>query len=664
MIYKVYFCFILVEKHTKGLEINKIISTFARKIAKNEEMKNQLKLLSPALVVASLAAIASCLLIYEQETLWKAQEMNLFLDTPLFLRQQMVSSGWLLTWLGCWFTEFFYVPWLGVTLLTLWWAVLLLIIWRTFRIPVKWMAVLLIPLAAVVIMNVDMGYWIYYLKLRGHFFVAAIGTTLAVSSVWLYRVLASHLSPLASHLYIFIITGVLYPLIGFYGLLAALLMGVLVWRIDQQTLTMRLIASVVAGLSIVFWPLFYYNYVFCQTSMQNIWWTGLPLFIVDRPLPNYYIPYYVLVASLLFLALMYGVWTDDVRSQKDDVKGKKSAVRHHTSDLVWFCIQVALVVGAGYSIHRFWYKDHNFHKEFRMQKCMEDLDWEGVLAQEVGDEVEPTRAIIMMRNLALFRLGRQGDEMYRYLNGSKPCDSPVPIRMMQVAGYSMYYNYGFANYCHRWCLEQGVEFGFRAEYLKYLTRCAMVNGDWQEARKYIALLKHTRYHKAWAEKYERFIGHPDQLKAEAEFSPIFHLMTGSDVLGNDMMLAEDFIMTRFAKSHSDDKLYTEQSLIAALWMKDIPIFWTRFSDYVRSHPGEHMPIHYQEAAYLYGHLKEGVDISNMPFDDQVKKDYEAFTDMVNNTTFENEEEARDVFFTRFGHTFYYDYFFIHDLPLY
>ena len=187
MIYKVYFCFILVEKHTKGLEINKIISTFARKIAKNEEMKNQLKLLSPALVVASLAAIASCLLIYEQETLWKAQEMNLFLDTPLFLRQQMVSSGWLLTWLGCWFTEFFYVPWLGVTLLTLWWAVLLLVIWRTFRIPVKWMAVLLIPLAAVVIMNVDMGYWIYYLKLRGHFFVAAIGTTLAVSAVWLYR---------------------------------------------------------------------------------------------------------------------------------------------------------------------------------------------------------------------------------------------------------------------------------------------------------------------------------------------------------------------------------------------------------------------------------------------------------------------------------------------
>lgn len=615
---------------------------------KNKKMKDQLKLLSPALVVLSLLVVAGSLLIYERAFLWKVQEMNLFLDTPLFLKQQMVTSGWLLTYLGCFFTEFFYVPWLGVTLLTLWWAVLLVVMWRAFRIPVRWMAVLLIPLAAIIIMNVDIGYWVYYLKLRGHFFAAAIGTTIAVGTVWLFRLVPAKYY--LRHFLIFASTGMLYPLIGIYGLLAALLMGVLIWRLEGHTLTSRIIASAVAILSIVFWPLLYYNYVFCQTNIQNIWWTGLPLFIVDRELPNYYIPYYVLVASLLFLTLMYGIWERRMKVANKPV--------------VWFCIQLALVAMAGYSIHRFWYKDHNFHKEFRMQLCMENLDWEGVLAQEAGDEEEPTRAIIMMRNLALFRLGRQGDEMYHYLDGSKPCNSPVPIRMMQVAGYSMYYNYGLANFCHRWCLEQGVEFGFRAEYLKYLMRCAMVNGDWQEARKYVVLLKHTRYHKAWAEKYERFIGHPDQLKAEAEFKPIFQLMTSGDVLGNDMMLAEDFIMNRFVRSNSDDKLYKEQSLIAALWMKDIPMFWTRFSDYVRSHPGERIPIHYQEAAYLYGHLKEGVDISRMPFDEQVKKDYAEFENLVNNATSDSEEEMRPIFYARFGHTFYYNYFFIHDLPLY
>lgn len=637
-------------------------------------MKDKLKLLSPALVVVALLTTACCLLVYEQGFLWKAQEMNLFLDTPLFLKQQMVTSGWLLTWLGCYFTEFFYHPVFGVALLTLWWAVLLLVIWRTFRIPVKWTAVLLIPLAAVIIMNMDVGYWIYYLKLRGHFFAAAIGTTVAVLSVWLFRLL-----PAKYHLqsvYMFVSTGVLYPLIGIYGLFATLLMGVLSWRMDRLTQVYRIIGSVVAVLSIVFWPLFCYNYVFCQTGIHNIWWTGIPMYWVDRELPAYYIPYYVLAASLVFLALMDGRWKkeevrwkmDEVRGKKDDGRGKKSGSKGKKSVdkglALWLGIHLALVAVAGYSVYRFWYMDHNFHKEFRMQQCMENLDWQGVLNVEAGDDVEPTRAIVMMRNLALFRLGRQGDEMYHYIEGSKLCDSPVPVRMMQVVGYGMYYNYGLANYCHRWCLEQGVEFGWRAEYLKYLMRCALVTGENQEARKYASLLKHTRYHKAWAEKYERYINRPDQLKSSKEFAPIFQLMTGGDYLGSDQMMVEKFIMERFVRSHSDDKLYQEQSLLSALWMKDIQMFWPRFFDYANSHPGQRMPTHYQEAAYLYGSLEHEVDISNMPFDDQVKCDYAAFMDLANNATSPSEDEMRPIFYARFGHTFYYNYFFVHDLNMY
>ena len=609
-------------------------------------MKDRLKLLSPVLVVVTVLATACCLLIYEREFLWKVQEMNLFLDTPLFLKQQMVASGWLLTWLGCYFTEFFYQPLLGVTLLTLWWVVLLLVIWSTFRIPVKWTAVLLIPMAAIIIMNVDLGYWVYYLKLKGHFFAATIGTTLAVGSVWIFRLLPTKyfLRPI----YMVVSTGVLYPLIGFYGLLSTLLMGIIVWRLEKMTLTYRGVASVVAVLSVIFWPLFYYNYVFCQTSLENIWWTGLPLFIVDKELSNYYIPYYILGASLVFMALMYEKWT-------------KLEIR---KPILWLGIQIALVAVAGYSVHRFWYKDYNFHKELRMQQCMENLDWQGIVDEAVTGNEEPTRAIVMMKDLALFRLGRQGNEMYRYKDGSKACDTPVPVRMMQVVGYSLYYNYGLINYCHRWCMEQGVEFGFCVEYQKYLMRCALMNHEQQEARKYASLLKHTRYHKAWAEKYERFIGHPDEIKANEEFSQICRLMTTSDILSSDQMLPEKFIMEYFIKNDSDDKLFKEQALISALWSKDIQTFWPRFFDYANSHPGEHMPIHYQEAAYLYGNLEHQVDISKMPFDDQVKQDFKAFMQLANSARNSNEEEMIPIFYSQFGHTFYYNYFLVRNLKFY
>ena len=130
------------------------------------------------------------------------------------------------------------------------------------------------------------------------------------------------------------------------------------------------------------------------------------------------------------------------------------------------------------------------------------------------------------------------------------------------------------------------------------------------------------------------------------------------------MMAEKFIMERFQKSHSDDKLYQEMSLIATLWQKDIEMFWPRFFEYANSHQGERMPTHYQEAAYLYGSLEHQVDISKMPFDDQVKRDYEAFMDLANNATSDSEDVMRPIFYERFGHTFYYNYFFVHDLFLY
>ena len=152
-------------------------------------MKEKLRLVGPVILLAALVATAWCLLTYESEYLWKVQELNLFLDTPLFLKQQMVTSGWLLTWVGTYFTEFFYHQWLGVTLLCLWWALLMWVTGRTFRVPMKWAVVLLIPVAALLVTDVDLGYWLYYLKLRGHFFAATIGTTVAVACVWLFRLL-------------------------------------------------------------------------------------------------------------------------------------------------------------------------------------------------------------------------------------------------------------------------------------------------------------------------------------------------------------------------------------------------------------------------------------------------------------------------------------------
>lgn len=607
------------------------------------------KWLSPLIVLLSLAAVAFSLLQRESEYLWKVQELNLFLDTPLFLRQQMVTSGWLLTWLGTYLTEFFFHPWMGVLLLCSLWALLVYVMARAFRVPPSWWVVLLVPVALLLLMDVDLGYWIYYLKLRGHFFAATIGTLIAVCSVWLFRLLPRRYALPA--VYVVVSTVLLYPLIGFYGLLAAVLCGVLSWRIESMSRSARLMVTAAAVLSVAVVPLAYYRYVFCQTNIVNIYWTGLPIFVYGKETPVYYVPYYLLVAFLVLMAVLYRV------------RFPKAMCR----PIAWIAGHVVLLGVVVWGVCHLWYTDYNFHKELRMQRCMENADWEGLIAEARDQQDEPTRAIVMMRNLALFRLGRQGDEMYHFPAGAKQSDTPVPLNMTQVVGRSIYYNYGQLNFCYRWCLEDGVEMGWRVEYMKYLVRCAMVNGEERVARKYINLLRHTRYYREWAERQEALLDadkHGHTLTEDKDFSPIFHLMRYDDELASDNAMVEFFLMHKFARTYSEDSLCREQSLLSAMWTKDIQTFWSQFFPYASSHPKVHMPRHFQEAAYLYGHLENEVDVSRMPFDEQVVNDYKEFMAMAQQYHGMSEEQLKKVMYPRFGKTFYFEYFLIRNQKLY
>ena len=645
---------------------------------KNNIPLSVLHYLSPLLAVAALVVTAYYLVSNESEFLWKVQELNLFLDTPLFLKQQMVTSGWLLMWLGSWFTEFLYHPWLGVSLFCAWLALMMVTIGGACRVPMKWTVVLLIPVAAIVAANVELGYWVYYLKLRGFFFAAVIGTTLAAGSAWLFRLILSsspHLPTSSSpqllissspYLYMAVSTAVLYPLIGFYGLLATLLMGVMVWGKDsgKRGIAARLALSAFALLNMVFWPLCYYHLVFYQTSMTNIWWTGLPLFVIEKEYASYYIPYYILVVSLVVIAVLFGCCHKEVKAQTQS--------RSYARAALWLACQVAVIAVLVYGVNRFWYKDYNFHKELRMQQSVENLEWESVLREGAALADEPTRAIVMMRNLALLRMGRLSNEMYHYKTGSKASDTPLPLRMTQVVGRLIYYNYGQANFCYRWCLEDGVEMGWRVEYIKYLIRCSLVSDDVRVARKYIDLLKHTRYYKPLAEHYEQLLNQGTKnaqglratLAADKEFEQILHLMQSNDQLASDASVTERFLMNQFVVNDSEDPLYQEMAVIAALWSKDIQTFWPRFFRYAMSHPKAHMPIHFQEAAFLYGHLEHEVDISGMPFDKEVVQSYNDFMALAQQCQGMTEEQMKPVFYPRFGKTFYYEYYLIRNQKLY
>ena len=344
---------------------------------------------------------------------------------------------------------------------------------RAFSIPDRWNIVALIPVAILLIANMDLGYWIYFMKLPGYFYVATIGTTAAIALLWAFRSLPENKWMRAA--FIILVTIVGYPLMGVYALAAVVLMAVLVWRHSS-----RILLGAVALLSVILFPLLYYRFVFSATNIIDIWRTAIPVFEVYETHPTFYIPYYALAVCFLLMAVTY-------RAERPEQKTTKTKGIPLTS----YLIPIASFVIIAGCVYHFWYKDANFHHELRMQRCVEQADWEGVVQEGTKQDEEPTRAIVMMHNLALSRLGRQCDEMYNFRKGSKKSNTSLPVYMFMVAGRMMLYQYGAMNECHRMCMEEGVEYGWNVEQLKALARCAIFNKEPQAARKFLDILRQT-----------------------------------------------------------------------------------------------------------------------------------------------------------------------------
>lgn len=594
--------------------------------------------------LGALLLIAVALLSFESDLLWKVQQYNLFLDTPLFFREMMVVSGGFLSYVSCYFTQFFFHPWLGVLLLCGWWLLLMWLTKRTFRIAENWAVVALIPVAILLIANMSLGYWHYFMKLRGYFFVATIGTTVAVAMLWAFRSLPK---PWLRMVWVLLTAAVGYPLFGIYGLVAALLMAVWTWRLSDNR-GQNALLTIVALLGIIAVPLFCYRYVYYQTHIDDIWTTALPNFLIIDSYPIYFTPYYILGAFFLLMVLF---------------NGKALSAKWEKPIFRW-SLQGILAVVLIACVWHWWYKDDNFHHELVMQHCIEQTDWEGVIEEGQKQDVEePTRPIVLMYNLALQRLGRQLDEMYNFPKGKKKPNTPIPLNMMyHVYGHIFYYNYGLLNDSHRLCMEQGVEFGWRIEYQEYMARCYLLSGETQAAQKILDNLRHTQYHGKWADAMQQLIDNPKLIAEARETGPVSHMLHYGNSLGSDGGNVERFIMSLLAKEDADDLYFQEQAVLGAMWMMNPRQFFLRFEQYARLLPkGSQMPFLFQEAAYFFGKQNNMPNIDRYPFDKNIKKSYKAFMKQANKYEGLSADKGRAALYTTFGNTYYYEYYFMKHL---
>ena len=588
-----------------------------------------IKKLQPiALWLATLIAIASVMLFYEADLLWKVQQHNVFLSTSSFFQQMMAVPGGMLSYLGAWFTQHFYHPWVGVIMLCIWWLLLMWLTKRAFNIPDRWTVLTVIPVAILLLANMDLGYWVYFMKLPGFFYVATIGTTMATALLWAFRSLPEKMWMRTAFIVAVALVG--YPLMGVYALATVMLMAVMTWRLPNPQ-TSRIIQSIAALLGIVAVPLLYYRLVFVNTNIIDIYRVGIPVFTVIDSYPAYYYPYYALAVCFLLMAATY----------QAEHQERKSTITSYILPLTSY-----IIIAGG--VYHFWYKDANFHHELKMQRCIELADWEGVVQEGTKQDEEPTRAIVMMHS-----------------KGSKKSNTSLPVYMFMVAGRMMLYQYGAMNECHRMCMEEGVEYGWNVEQLKALARCAIFNKEPQAARKFLDILRQTCYYGDWADHMETLLNDPKLLAQDQETGPITHMMHYADKLDAVDGYVEKALMTALAEQDADDIYFQEQAVLGAMWTRDPALFWPRFEHYMKLNGEENIPPRiFQEAAWLFANMEGMQGLDEWVLQPGVKENFNGFMQQLQQFSKTQNPSIRQSLYQYFGNTYYFEYFFLKNITYY
>lgn len=585
------------------------------------------------------------------DVLFMQQMRSLFNDTAEFYQQHQTKPAGMLMWAGCYFTQFFYYPALGSSVLILLWVAIFFIMKKTFRVPDALSPILLIPLVCLLVSEIDLGYWIYYNKNEGYCFSQTLGLLIALILVFLFKNRTIRNFKFGDVI-ITMITSVLlvgsYHLIGMYAMVAAASLAV-VMLTERKWLS-----GAIYAIAAVITP-FVFRQVYDTLRSEQFFTAGLPVFengnVSNSSLTT---PFIIAMVVLVVLAM--------ISKLGGRIKTQKAAT-------IISSFFIVIAAGCSYStLEDADYDDDNYHAECKSYRALDDMNWEETIAPIRQVEGRLTRQLIMFKNIALFNTHDIGNSMYDYDDlGIVPTPSDsLPVHMANICAPIIYLHHGLTNFAYHWCMEVQVEFGFNVSQLKVMVLSSIINGEGKLAEKYIKILSHTMFYKEWAERYLPLARNPKLIGKYPELANIRELNSCvKNYIANDEGICENFIIRYFANSRGmESKYFQEMTLVYSMIIRDIKKFWPRYLLYLQLHKGEKIPELYQQAAYLYMELEPqsapDAKAFGLVFDEaRIIDRYNRFdqqTQTLLGSGFGEESIARQTE-AEFGNTFWWVYYF-------
>lgn len=558
-----------------------------------------------------------------------------FYTTTSFIADMMSMPCGFVGYIASMMQSCFAMPWLGALLLTLLLVALAESMRRVFKVSAAWSGLCLVPSFMLILNYTEVGYMLWLVKTPALAFTMPLGMLISIGLTATAMVFHK--------LWIKLVLIVLYATVGYwlFGLFGSLACLFVVLPIIAEAIRTRQWKhlSIILGILLLalVLPRVMYGQGLFTMRVQDIYVAGLPDYIWNDAERYLYYPALVAIAFCLLLSTT-------LFTQKNIV-----------------CLIVSLIglIVAAICLFNYTYRDSNFFDTLEQKQALEQGNYERVLDIARTAETPPTRIQVMLTREALWQAGQAGDKMFAYPDGDTPCNSPRQFQYMRLlCGRLFYYLEGKVNYAYRWCMEDMVEYGRRPDYLCYMTKCALVNGEWKLADKYLDALDHTLWYKDFATKYRTYVTDHSLVSKDKEMATIKPLLRYNDVLDGDGGMIELFILNSYAYSTGGSREIVERALMNSLIIKNLDNFWYRFMALLPGWNGQ-IPVHFQEAALMVAQLQGGVDTSKLPIDNAIR---ERFAQLVEKSG-QNGDNASNAYLLKpeFGDTYWYYYFFVEGL---
>lgn len=541
-------------------------------------MTNSSKLSRASLYVSLLAFILFVvyILYINQEVFYTAHDRSEFIFGAPFFNTLMSKPFGLMQYVGAWLTQFFCEPAVGAGVLAVIWALTVFVGIKAFRLQGSASALMLLPVACLLVSVVDLGYWIYVSTIRGYWFSQSVGYLVMLLLLW-----AARCTPRKWHLIWYLLGVCIYPVLGWFALLFVLCLAV-----SEKTTWREFVGIILLAFAASIWHTQFYS----NLKYDDVVMAGLPRFETPSDsTPHLSYPFWLLGAASVLISL-----------------GSKYLAK-------WFVPVLCTAAGIFYTYSQMYY-DKNYIDEMRMVRYAEDDNWKEVL-NLAEENKKPTSTMMFIKNIALMNEGGLLDRSFKLGNDAANLYNPdsLHVTLLDIASPLVYYNYGMINEAIRLSFENAIQAGFSPFYLKMLTRCALAAGDKKLVERYTTILHHRPFYDNWQ---------PAPVSAKIKELQKCYPDEITGVENSDSYLVNGISLWY----ESDSKVASEQSLLYAMLRCDSRRFWVSLRKYVKLHMDEQFPLHAMEAYILFMDKAPEAKRMMLPVEKSVYERYKQFWD--------------------------------------